>query len=270
MILKDKVAVITGGGGGIGEGICLSMARAGAHVVVSDKQKEMAEKVAVKVRKEGQKAIVLQVDVRKAEECQRLIDETLSEMGRLDILVCAAGVLSLNENIYGPITLESISIDDWNLTIDVNLKGVFLCNRAVMPHFKEQKQGKIINVSSIAGRSGSDSMPHYSASKAGVIVLTQAVALQLARYNVNVNTICPGFIWTSMWESTANILSHCYREFRNMSTNEIFKVLVNRMIMMRRPQYSEDIGKTAVFLASDEAKEITGQVINVDGGAFFS
>jgi NAD(P)-dependent dehydrogenase (short-subunit alcohol dehydrogenase family) len=273
MRLKDQVAIVTGGGGGLGEGICLCLARGGADVVVSDVKLALAEKVAAGVKEIGRKSLAIQTDVRMANECQNLIDKTLKEMGRIDILVCGAGVggfVYRPEDSNEPPILETISEEEWDLTIDVNLKGVFLCNRAIAPYFKQQKRGKIINISSIAGRKGIDWIPHYSASKAGIIVLTQAIALQLAPYNINANTICPGVIWTPMWEVGAKVLSQSYPTFKGMNPGEVFRAVVQNMIPLQRPQTPEAIGSTVVFLASAEADEITGQAINVDGGAILS
>lgn len=272
MRLKNQVAIVTGGGGGLGEGICLCLARDGADVVVSDVKLALAEKVAAKVKETGRKSLAIPTDVRKANECQNLIDKTLKEMGRIDILVCGAGVggFVYRGDSDEPPILETISEEEWDLTMDVNLKGVFLCNRAIAPYFKEQKRGKIINISSIGGRKGIDWMPHYSASKGGVIVLTQAIALQLAPYNINVNSVCPGVIWTPMWEKGAEVLSQSYPPFKGMKPGEVFKAVVQNMIPLQRPQTPEAIGSTVVFLASAEAVEITGQSINVDGGAILS
>lgn len=266
MRLKDQVAVVTGGGGGIGEGICLCLAREGANVVVSDVKQDLAEKVAAKVKEGGQKSLAVQADVRMADQCQTLIDKTLEEMGRLDILVCSAGVMGfahrgLDSDI--PLTIESILEDDWDLVMDVNLKGVFLCNRAVIPHFKKQKKGKIINISSVGGRQGVEFLAHYTASKAGVINLSQSIAMHLAPHGVNVNTICPGIIWTPMWADGVRVLA-----MGNPDANHeaLFNTIVESQIPLKRPQYPEDIGNAAVFLASEEAKEITGQALNVCGG----
>jgi len=266
MRLKDQVAVVTGGGGGIGEGICLCLAREGAHVVVSDVKQDLAEKVAAKVKEGGQKSLAVQTDVRMADQCQALIDKTLEEMGRLDILACSAGVMGfahrgLDSDI--PLTIENILEDDWDLVMDVNLKGVFLCNRAVIPHLKKQKKGKIINISSVGGRQGVEFLAHYTASKAGVINLSQSIAMHLAPYGVNVNTICPGIIWTPMWADGVRVLA-----MGNPDANQeaLFNTIVESEIPLKRPQYPEDIGNAAVFLASEEAKEITGQALNVCGG----
>jgi NAD(P)-dependent dehydrogenase (short-subunit alcohol dehydrogenase family) len=272
MRLKDQVAIVTGGGGGLGEGICLCLAREGAHVAVSDLDLALAENVAQKVKEMGQESLAFKTDVRMPDQCETLVKETLDKMGRIDVLVCGAGVggFVYRGDSDEPPILETISEEEWDLTIDVNLKGVFLCNRAIAPHFKEQKSGKIINISSIGGRKGIDWIAHYSASKAGVIVFTQAVALQLAPYNVNVNTVCPGVIWTPMWDKGAKVLSQSYPPFKGMSPEDVFKAVVQSMIPMKRAQTAEDIGNAVVFLASEEAKEITGQAINVDGGATFN
>jgi NAD(P)-dependent dehydrogenase (short-subunit alcohol dehydrogenase family) len=144
---------------------------------------------------------------------------------------------------------------------------VFLCNRAIAPHFRKQKRGKIVNISSVGGRKGIDWIPHYCASKAGVIVFTQAVALQLAPLGVNANTICPGVIRTPMWDAGAKVLGQGYPPFKGMDPDGVFNAVVENMIPMKRPQSAEDIGNAVVFLASEEAKEITGQALNVDGGA---
>jgi meso-butanediol dehydrogenase/(S,S)-butanediol dehydrogenase/diacetyl reductase len=272
MRLKERVAIVTGGGGGLGEGICLSLAKEGAHVVVSDLNSDMADKVARKVKERGHRSLAIRTDVRVAKECKALIDTTLKEMGQIDVLVCNAGEggFGLRGNSEAPAILENISEEQWDLTLDVNLKGVFLCNQAVAPYFRKQKRGKIINISSIAGRKGADFVPHYSASKAGVIVFSQAVALQLAPFNINVNCICPGVIWTPMWETGAKVLAFTYQQFKGVTPDKIFEAMMDHMIPLKRPQTPEDIGNAVVFLASAEADQITGQALNVDGGAVFS
>ena len=273
MRLKDRVAIVTGGGGGIGEGICLCLAREGAHVVVSDQNRTSAERVAAEITKSGRKALAVQTDVRSEKDCQGLIEFSLKGMGQIDILVCCAGVpgYSTKTAIRDEMTrIENISEEDWNFTIDTNLKGVFLCNRAIAPYFKKQKKGKIINISSIAGRRGADWLPHYSASKAGIIIMSQAIALQLGPYNVNVNTICPGYVWTDMSVVAGKVMSKTYPQYKDMNPTEIFSELTRVRVPLGRPQSPESIGQAVVFFASDEANEITGQALNVDGGAVFN
>jgi meso-butanediol dehydrogenase / (S,S)-butanediol dehydrogenase / diacetyl reductase len=272
MRLKDKVAIVTGGGGGLGEGICMCLAREGADVVVSDVNIGLANAVAEKVKAAGRRAIAVKTDVRSPAECQEMVKTALKAMGRIDIMVTNAGVSGFvhRKESTEPPVIESISEEDWNLTVDVNLKGVFLCNQAIAPVFKAQKSGKIVNISSLGGRKGVDFIPHYCATKAGVIVMTQALALQLAPYGVNANTVCPGVIWTPMWEEAAYVLQRSNPMFQGLTPEQVFQGAVQNMIPLKRAQKPEDIGNAVVFLASDEASEITGQALNVDGGAFFS
>jgi NAD(P)-dependent dehydrogenase (short-subunit alcohol dehydrogenase family) len=267
MRLEDKVAIVTGGGGGLGEGICLALAQEGAHVVVSDLSIEQAQKTARRVAEFGHKATAVKTDVRNKADCLHLVDSSLEFMGQLDILVCCAGVggFATSEN-SGVAILENITEQEWDLTLDVNLKGVFLCVQAAVPHFKKQKSGKIINISSIAGRRGVDFIPHYCASKSGVLVFSQAVALQLAPFNINVNCVCPGMVLTEMWRQGARALSHS-EVFEAMDLEAIFDASVELKVPMKRPQTPADIGHAVVFLASPESEQITGQALNVDGGA---
>jgi len=269
MNVKDQVAVVTGGGGGIGEGICLCLAKEGAHVVVSDINMELAEAVSAKVKKIGRKAVAVKTDVRFEEQCQALIQRTIDEMGRLDILVCSAGTAAahlMNASQDG-MNVENIPVEAWDLTMDVNLKGVFLCSRAAISHFKKQKKGKIINISSDAGRRGGTLLPAYSASKAGVINLSQSLALQLAPYNINVNSICPELIWTPLWEDGIKRMIEIRPEFKGAPPEDAFKSMVETQTPLRRAQTPEDMGNLVCFLASDLARKITGQAINLDGGA---
>lgn len=273
MRLKNQVAIVTGGGGGIGEGICLCLAREGAHVVVSDINKDSAERVADKVRAARRKAFAIKTDVSVEKECHTLIDMAIKQMKQIDILICSAGVNGFfdSKSSKESGTLEGISEEAWDMTININLKGVFLCNRAVAPYFREQKKGKIINISSTSGRRGIDFLPHYCASKAGVILLTQSVALQLAPFNVNANTICPGKIWTPMWEKMAeNIMPQILPQFEGKSSREIFDTMIESTVPLKRPQTVEDVGNAVVFFASQEANNITGQALNVDGGSVFN
>ena len=269
MRLKDKVAVVTGGGGGIGEGICLRLAEEGADVFVSDINQDTAEKVAQKIRDIGPRALAVKTDVSKSDQCRSLINDTVKEMGRLDILICCAGIMGFahRKGKTWSIDIEDIPEEDWDLTLDINLKGVFLCNQAIIPHFKKQQSGKIVNIASIAGRRGVPFLAPYAASKAGVISLTQSMAQYLAPFNVNVNAICPGIIWTPMWEEGVQVLS---QDGPEEMRQDIFKNIVENEIAFKRVQYPEDMGNAVVFLVSDEAREITGQALNVCGGMRFN
>ena len=188
---------------------------------------------------------------------------TVKVFGRIDLLVNNVG--TGGEHIGMP--LSNLTEEDWDRTYEVNLKAHFLTCKAVMLHMIEQKSGKIINVSSIVGRSGSPRTPHYSATKAGVINFTQALARELAPHRINVNAICPGHIWTPLWEKLAQDIVDSDPEQQGMDPRVYFEAFVQRVIPMRMEQTPEDIAMTAVFLASSESDQITGQAINVDGGA---
>lgn len=275
MRLKDKVAIVTGGGGGLGGGIALCFAREGADVVVSDVNLELAEKIAAEVKEKGRRSLAMQTDVRSVEQVEELVKKALDEFGTVDIMACSHGVSGMTHREHDPdepMTLEGITEEDWDLTLDVNLKGVFLCNRAITPHFKEKGAGKIINISSVGGRKGSPQLFAYSISKAGVIALSQALAQQLAPFSVNVNTICPGIIYTPMWQEGAKLLIKADPRFKDLdiTPEAAMDFAVQTAIPFKRMQTEEDIGNAAVFLASDEAKEITGQALNVCGGMHFS
>lgn len=273
MKLSDQVAIVTGGGGGLGESICLCLAEEGADMVVSDVRRDLAEAVSKKVQAIGRRSVAVETDVRYSDQVKGLMDKGLSTFGKIDILVCCAGVheVTLKGESEPPGLIENITEEDWNRTMDINLKGVFLCNRAIAPYFKQQRKGKIINISSVAGRVGNETMPHYCASKAGINILTQSVALQLAPYNVNVNTVCPGMIYTPLWETRGSkAMAATFPQFKDMSPRVMFDTLIKARIPMKRPQTGESIGKAVVFFASSDSQEITGQALNVDGGFVLS
>lgn len=272
MRLKDKVALVTGAGGGLGEGICRCLAREGAHVVASDLNYDAAQRISQIVADEGRRSIAISADVRDADQCRNMVETTAESLGRLDILVCNAGFggYFADRDPDRLLTIENITEEEWDMTFDVNTKGVFLCNKAVLPLFKEQRSGKIINIASLSARNPLDFIAHYGASKAAVINFTQAVAMHMARYQVNVNAICPGLIQTGMGDSMGAVLGQSHPVFKGLDPEAIFNMLVKNSVRKRTPQTAKDIGNAVVFLASDEASEIVGQTINVCGGMAFN
>ena len=275
MRLKNQVAIVTGGGGGLGEGIALCLAEEGADIVVSDIKPDLAEKVAARVKDLGRKSMALETDVSKEDRVQSLFDMTLDNMGRLDILVCCAGVFGATHrkpDSEEPFWVENVLVEDWDFIFDTNVKGVFLCNRAVAPVFRKQSSGRIVNISSVAGRKGHDMLLAYSTSKAAVIAFSQGMALQMAPHHVNVNTVCPGIIYTPMWEAGSKLLVEYHPLFKGtgLKPKDALDAVVETQIPFKTYQTPEDIGKAAVFLASDDAKEITGQALNVCGGMAFN
>jgi NAD(P)-dependent dehydrogenase (short-subunit alcohol dehydrogenase family) len=275
MKLKNQVAIVTGGGGGLGEGIALCLAEEGADIVVSDIKLDLAENVAAKVKNLGRKSLALKTDVSDEDQVQGLVDTTLDSMGRIDILVCCAGVFGATDrepDSDEPFLIENIQVGDWDFVFDVNIKGVFLCNRAVAPVFRKQNSGRIVNISSVAGRKGHDMLLAYSASKAAVISFSQGMALQMAPHHVNVNTVCPGIIYTPMWEAGSKLMVEYHPLFKGtgLKPKEALDAVVETQIPFKTYQTPDDIGKAVVFLVSDDAKEITGQALNVCGGMAFN
>ena len=241
-----KVAIVTGAGRGMGRAVALLLAKEGARVAVNDINGPAAKAVAEEARQYGAEAIDLPGDVSNANDVSRAVEETISRFGRIDILVNNAGISSTTR------PLETIADDEWSKVIDVNLKGVFLFMRAVLPHMKKQKSGKIVNVSSSAGRSVSTFCgAHYTASKAGVLGLSRHAALEAAPFNINVNAVAPGTIDTPMLREDAS---------EELIAEEA------RNIPLGRLGTEEDEANLVAFLASEEASFITGATIDINGG----
>jgi len=246
--LEGKVAIVTGGGTGLGKAICLAMARAGADVVAAARRIELIEQTAAEVRKLGRRALAIPTDITDSRQVNRMVDITLSEFGRIDILVNNAGIV--RGDIPRPIW--EITDEDWHLGINTNLTGAFYCSRAVAKHMAERKRGKVINFSSGFGLRGARDNYMYCCAKGGVIQLTRSLALSLARDNVQVNAIAPGFFATFSADSA---------EARTLFTPERA-----RFIPVGRLGRPDEIGPLAVFLASSASDYITGEVMVIDGG----
>ena len=278
MRLKGKTAVVTGGSSGLGEGICKCLAREGADIVIGDIQEDLAKTVAESISKTGVKCIAVRTNVKNPGDCKSLMETAVNEFGKIDFLVCCAGggrdyeAPAPDPSAVGDVDfnlLENLPEEVFDHIVDLNFKGVFLSNQAVIPHFKKQKSGRIINISSVAGRrggAGGAGLMTYSAAKAAVILMSQSIAHELAPYHVNVNSVCPGIIWTPSWQENATMMSLTRPEFKGMTPEDVFMAIVKYEIPFGIPQTPEDIGNMVVFLCSDEAKEITGQAFNVDGG----
>ena len=244
MNLKDKIAIVTGGGRGIGKGICLKFASLGANLVINyagDTAK--AEETKAECEKLGAKVVLSQGDVSEMEYCEILFRTAIDTFGRIDILVNNAGITRDN-------LLMRMSEEEFDKVISVNLKGTFNCMKQAARPMMKQKYGKIINMSSVVGVTGNAGQVNYAASKAGVIGMTKSMAKELANRGVTVNAIAPGFIRTAM----TDVLS------------DDVKADITRAIPMGVMGETEDVANVAAFLASDASRYITGQVINVDGG----
>jgi 3-oxoacyl-[acyl-carrier protein] reductase len=250
---SDKVALVTGAGRGMGRAVALLLAREGASVAVNSLSPAHAKAVAEEARSYAAAAIDVPGDVSKSEDVERVVKETISRFGRIDILVNNAGISRTTS------PLETISDDDWYEVMDVNLKGVFNFMRAVLPYMKTQKSGKIVNISSSAGRSVSTHAgAHYTASKAGVLGLTRHAAREVAAFNINVNAVTPGTIDTPMMRD------HFAREFGDKAEEYIAKEA--NEIPLGRVGTAEDEANLVAFLVSEEASFITGATIDINGG----
>ncbi|MGC8826735.1 MAG: sorbitol-6-phosphate dehydrogenase [Anaerolineae bacterium] len=255
--LLDRIAIVTGGAQGLGEAICHRLAQEGAHVVVADINLEGAEKTAAAIREAtGRRAIAVRVDVTKEEEVEAMVNRTLEEFGRLDIMVANAGIL-----ISGAI--EEFPLEQWRKVIDVNLIGYFLCAKHAARVMKAQRSGVIIQINSKSGKRGSYKNSAYAASKFGGIGLTQSIALELAEYGVRVNAVCPGNLLDSpLWVQS---LYTQYAKRWGVSEEEVRRRYIEQVPMKRACTY-EDVTNVVVFLASDYSSYMTGQAINVTGG----
>jgi acetoin reductase-like protein len=255
MRLRNKVAIVTGAGSGIGHAIALALAKEGANVVIGDVKEDSARTTATEIEAMRRKTLVVKCDVRSSSEVENMVQKTLEKFGKINILVNNAGVSTMA-------LVVDMTEEEWDFNLDVNAKGAFLCSRAVARQMiKQGEGGKIINLGSIAGKSGEQYYAHYNASKAAVIAFTASLARELAPYKINVNAVCPGSVQTSMqlrelkWGA----------KLRGMPEEEIKEWMV-AITPLGRLEQPEDVAKLVVFLASEEADFITGQAINVDGG----
>ena len=256
--MTGKVTLITGAGGGIGGGIADVFAAAGALVYVADMELDDARAKADKINEAGMLARAVRLDVTSKDEIDSLMSRIVEENGKIDHLVNCAGI------VYSKPYLES-NDDEFRKTLEVNLIGVDNCCRAALKHMIPRKEGKIVNILSASSRIGSDFYTHYSASKFGALGLTQGIGLAAARYNINVNGICPGIIDTRIGEKQGGTLSQQMAKYSG-KPEEQMKENIRKSIPLRRFQTGEDIGYMALFLCSELAKNITCQAINVCGG----
>ena len=251
MRLEDKVAVITGAGQGLGRAYALRFVEEGAHVVVADVQEDKAKNVVQEVQDLGGEGLAVKVDVSDPDGVRDMFDQTVGRFGHVDVLINNASIFSTIE--MKP--FEEITLDEWNRLMAVNLTGSFLCCQAVAPYMREREQGRIINISSGVVLMGRPFYAHYVASKAGIIGLTRALANELGGDNITVNTITPGPTETEVPRETVS--------------PEQAKAMIEAQAIHRR-ETPEDLVGVAVFLASEDSRFITGQVINVDGGLNFN
>jgi len=263
MNITDKIAVVTGGACSIGRTIAVTLARQGAHVVVADIVDTDFGSIRKEIEAYGRQCITVRCDVSDDTSVQQMVDGVMEHFGCIDILVNNAGVIAAP----GWADREDTTEADWDITHSINVKGLARVSNAVIPHMKAARYGKIINIASVAGRQATVINPAYAASKAGVISLTRTMTMTLAPYNINVNAVCPGLLWTPMWEKLAYKWARVNPDFEGLSAREIFDRSVAARVPLQRPQEPEDVANLVAFLASEAARNITGQALNVDGGS---
>ena len=271
--LAGKTAFVTGAGRGIGRGIALVLAERGADVFITDLDGDSAENVAAEVRATGRNSGSAPSDVTDKESIAEAAQKAISEFGRMDICVANAGVIGspgLEER-------DHYVDEDWEVTYQVNVKGLANTADAVCEHMQERRRGRIVNIASQGGRAprgpklgiGEPLVPYW-VSKSAAIQWTHMLAGYMGRYNVTVNAVCPGTLWTPMWEKIALSVKGSNPELADTDPYEIFLDSVKARQPLPRPQTPEDIGRAVAFLASDDASEINGQALNVNGGGIMS
>ena len=243
--LGNKIALITGGGRGLGRAIALAFADAGADVAVASRTREQLDEVVREIRGRNRRGIAIEADVTSSASVAQMVETARKEFGRIDVLVNSAGLGWMSR-------LTQTDDDVWKLIIETNLTGTFYCCRDVARLMVEQKSGSIINIASVAGVKGPPGLGAYAASKGGVIALTRVLALESVRHNVRVNAIAPGYFRTDMNAAA-------------LDDPELGPKIISR-IPMRRAGRPEEIGPLAVFLASDQASFVTGEVYFISGG----
>jgi 2-dehydro-3-deoxy-L-rhamnonate dehydrogenase (NAD+) len=242
--LAGKVAIVTGGGSGIGRGIVLTMARQGADIAIPDIQVLNADKVAEEVKALGRKVLAMKCDVTSSADVKTMVDRTRDQLGRIDILVNNAGIAGINKTVW------ETDLEEWRKVLRINLDGPFICCKAVVPAMIAQKYGRIVNIASIAGKEGNPNAAHYSASKAGLIALTKSLGKELAQHDILVNAVTPAAAKTAIFDQ----LTQQHIDFM------LSKIPKGRFVLV------EELAAMVAWLASEDCAFSTGAVFDISGG----
>lgn len=252
--LKGKNVIITGAGDGIGKAVAMAFAKAGANIALAGRTESKLRNVAREVCNENIDIFTVKVDVTEENGVRNMIKKTAERFGTIDIMINNAGICELSR-------IEDMSLEDWNKTMEIDLTGVFLCCREVIPQMKDQGYGKIINMASQAGKVGMEKLGHYCAAKAGVILLTRSLALELAKYHITVNSVCPGNVATDMMAREATTIN----EMTGQAIEDVVQQWTDCIPLGRYAKPAE-IADLFLFLASNHSDYITGEDINITGG----
>jgi len=255
MRLKNKTSLVTGGGSGIGRGICLKLAKEGAKVSIVDINMAAAKETEQLIKDMGGEAVCIKADVTSVEDTENMVAETIKRFGSIDILVNNAGT-----DIKGAV--KDYPVEQWDLLMSINLRGVFLSTQAAVKRMMDKRYGRIVNISSMAGKTGEAYTSPYCTTKFGVIGFTQSIALELGESNITVNSVCPGAVETDLIKKS---VSETARLNNRSYEDELYEKFIKQTPMGRIAQPS-DIANAVAFLASDEASFITGSTLNVSGG----
>jgi NAD(P)-dependent dehydrogenase (short-subunit alcohol dehydrogenase family) len=259
MLLKGQVAIVTGGGRGIGRAIARRFAAEGAAVVVAARSEDEIKKVVAEIQGAGGKAAAVQADLSREADCKKIVDATHAAFGAVHILVN-------NAAIYGPIQpIEKFPLRDWDEVMAVNLRAPLVLSQLVLPEMYARKSGSILNISTVGAKAAFSLSGAYTASKAGLIGLTRVTAAEAARQGVRVNAICPGPVTETKMSQD---LTRDFAAHFGSGGDEVLKQMMQN-ILQGRPQTADEIASAALFLVSDQASAITGQTLNVDGGMVF-
>jgi meso-butanediol dehydrogenase/(S,S)-butanediol dehydrogenase/diacetyl reductase len=259
--IDGKVAIVTGAGHGIGKAIAQRLAEEGAIVIGTDLEGAAVKQVIAEIIAQGGKGLALQIDATDEKAVHAMVEQVLTAYGKIDILVNNVG------GGGGAALVINLPAEEWERTMTVNLRSTFLCSQAVAREMIKRKAGRIVNIASISGKVGESLVGAYCAAKFGVIGLTQVMAKELGRYAITVNAVCPGYVWTPGWKHLAEWLKATFSTMADKSPEQIFEERVKAETVLGRAQTPEDVASLVAYLASEQAGNITGQAMNVDGGA---